>query len=142
MFDIGFTELLLLSIVALLVLGPERLPGAVRTGSFWLARIRSSANRLKEELDRELKVAELRQDIHNQSILRQLGEAGKDIEDNLADVRASLKDLEFDLTGRRDAAAGDSRPAPATPGDENGQLSGGDTTSPPADAECGPHKPT
>jgi sec-independent protein translocase protein TatB len=39
MFDIGFTELLLIGVVALIVLGPDRLPGAVRTAGLWIGRI-------------------------------------------------------------------------------------------------------
>ena len=52
MFDIGFTELLLVGIVALLVLGPERLPEAIRSTSRLLHRLRASFNSLQRELDR------------------------------------------------------------------------------------------
>ena len=44
MFDIGFAELIIIGIVALLVIGPERLPGAVRTASLWINRIRRGFN--------------------------------------------------------------------------------------------------
>lgn len=57
MFDIGFLELLLIGVLALLVLGPERLPGAARTAGRFVARARSLArglqNQLKEEMARE-----------------------------------------------------------------------------------------
>ncbi len=54
MFDIGFPELLLLSIVALIVLGPQRLPEAMRTLGHWYNQIRFAASRLRSELDSEL----------------------------------------------------------------------------------------
>ena len=50
MFDIGFAELLLVSVVGLLVLGPERLPGAIRTISLWLGKLRRSFNSVRAEV--------------------------------------------------------------------------------------------
>ena len=44
MFDIGFAELVLVGVVGLLVIGPERLPGTIRTASLWLNRFRRSFN--------------------------------------------------------------------------------------------------
>ena len=60
MFDIGFTELLLVGLVALVVLGPERLPGAVRTASLWIGRIKRSFNSIKAEVEREIGADEIR----------------------------------------------------------------------------------
>ena len=97
MFDIGFAELLLLAVISLLVLGPERLPGAIRTTSMWLSRIRRSFNEIRTELEREINTAEFKQDLHNDAIVKQLGEAGKDINQDLERVRESLKDLQFDV---------------------------------------------
>jgi sec-independent protein translocase protein TatB len=60
MFDIGFLELLLVGVVALLVLGPERLPGAARTAGKWVGKARSMVSLVSQEIDRELKAEELR----------------------------------------------------------------------------------
>ena len=57
MFDIGFTELLLVGIVALVVLGPDRLPGAVRTAGLWIGRIKRSFSAIKAEVEREIGAA-------------------------------------------------------------------------------------
>ena len=54
MFDIGFSELLLVGLVALLVLGPERLPGAARTAGLWIGRIKRSFLSIKTEVEREI----------------------------------------------------------------------------------------
>lgn len=60
MFDVGFSELLLIGIVALLVLGPERLPGAARTLGALLRRARTSFESVKSEVERELRDEELK----------------------------------------------------------------------------------
>ena len=59
MFDIGFWELLLIAIVGLLVLGPERLPSALRSLQRTLGSIRSYGQRMQNELDHELRIKEL-----------------------------------------------------------------------------------
>lgn len=68
MFDIGFAELLIIGVVALLVIGPERLPGAIRTASAWVNRFRRSFNDIKQEVQQEL---------HNDAVMRELRE-GRD----------------------------------------------------------------
>jgi sec-independent protein translocase protein TatB len=66
-FDIGFSELLLVGIVALLVLGPERLPQAARTAGLWLGRFRANVQRFSADIDRELKAEELRQTLREEA---------------------------------------------------------------------------
>jgi sec-independent protein translocase protein TatB len=61
MFDIGFLELVLVGIVALLVLGPERLPTAARTAGKWVGKARRMVSQVSQEIDRELKADELRE---------------------------------------------------------------------------------
>ena len=69
MFDIGFSELLLVGVVALVVLGPDRLPGAVRTASLWIGRIKRSFLSIKQEVEREIGADEIRRQLHNEQIL-------------------------------------------------------------------------
>lgn len=69
MFDVGFTELLLVGIVALVVLGPERLPGAVRTAGLWIGRIKRSFSAIRAEVEREIGADEIRRQLHNEQIL-------------------------------------------------------------------------
>lgn len=69
MFEIGFQELLLVGVVALLVFGPERLPEAMRTFGLWLGRARRTVNRVWGEVERELGADEIRRQLHNESIL-------------------------------------------------------------------------
>ena len=66
MFDIGFWELCLIATVALLVLGPERLPIAARTAGKWVGKIRSMVSNVKSEIDRELQLDEIRRNMEAQ----------------------------------------------------------------------------
>ncbi len=74
MFDIGFSELILIGVVALLVLGPDRLPGAARVAGLWLGRIKRSFNTIKEDVERELGADDIRRELRNEGILEKVGE--------------------------------------------------------------------
>lgn len=66
MFDIGFTELLLVGLVALLVVGPERLPRIARTAGLWLGKGRRFINSVKVDIEQELKADELKRILSEQ----------------------------------------------------------------------------
>ena len=83
MFDIGFAELLLISVIGLLVLGPERLPGAVRTAGLWLGKLRRNLNSLRAEIEREINAEEIKREIHNDAIMQSLKDAEKDLKSAL-----------------------------------------------------------
>lgn len=77
MFGISFSELLLVGLVALLVLGPERLPGAARTAGLWVGRLKRSFNAIKQEVEREIGADEISRQLHNEHILSLEQEARK-----------------------------------------------------------------
>jgi sec-independent protein translocase protein TatB len=60
MFDLGFTELLMIGIVALLVIGPERLPKVARTAGSWIGRLNRYVSDVKQDIDRDMRLDELR----------------------------------------------------------------------------------
>ena len=66
MFDIGFFELLMIAVIALLVLGPERLPHAVRMTGAWIGKFRRAATSVREEIEREVNAYEMQQRIKEQ----------------------------------------------------------------------------
>ncbi|KXS52944.1 MAG: Twin-arginine translocation protein TatB, partial [Marinobacter sp. T13-3] len=82
MFDIGFLELLICGVIALLVLGPERLPAAARAAGRWIGGARRMLGDFTSELDRQVKAEELREQ------LRQAGDVG--LEDVQESVRGAL----------------------------------------------------
>ncbi|MFA7555242.1 MAG: Sec-independent protein translocase protein TatB [Spongiibacteraceae bacterium] len=102
MFDIGFLELIIIGIVALLVMGPERLPGAVRTSMRWISKLRSSFQQIKAEVEREVGVDEMRQQIHNDAIMQNLEKTKKDLESGLQQTTNTLKSdldkLQYDVS--------------------------------------------
>lgn len=61
MFDVGFTELVMIGLVALLVVGPERLPELVRTTGRWIGRAQRIAREMRNELERDVGTRELKQ---------------------------------------------------------------------------------
>jgi len=67
MFDIGALELVLVGVVALLVVGPERLPKLARTAGLWVGRARRALLSVKQEIDREIKAEELKEILRKQA---------------------------------------------------------------------------
>ncbi|ABE57954.1 Sec-independent protein translocase protein TatB [Chromohalobacter israelensis] len=66
MFDMGFLELMLIGVVALLVLGPERLPTAARTVGLWVGKIKRTVSGMQREISAQLEAEELRQKLNEQ----------------------------------------------------------------------------
>jgi sec-independent protein translocase protein TatB len=79
MFNIHSTELLLVCIVALIVIGPEKLPAAVKTAGLWIGRFRRSFYKVKAEIERELNTDEIRRQLHNESVLAEIESAKADV---------------------------------------------------------------
>ncbi|WP_413700215.1 Sec-independent protein translocase protein TatB [Psychromonas sp. KJ10-10] len=85
MFDIGFWEIALISIIGLVVLGPERLPIAIRSVMQWINTAKSMANSVKSEISQELKLHEM-----NENMIK----ASKDGLNNLdPDLKKSIDDM-------------------------------------------------
>ena len=72
MFDISFAELVLIAVIAVVVIGPERLPETVRSIALWLGRLRRMASRLYKEVEQEVGMDDIRRQLHNEEILRDL----------------------------------------------------------------------
>jgi sec-independent protein translocase protein TatB len=66
MFDVGFSEMLLVGLIALLVFGPERLPRVAKEAALWIKKARSMANSVKQEIDRELQLQDLKESMDQQ----------------------------------------------------------------------------
>ena len=88
MFDVGFSELLVIAVVALLVLGPERLPRAARFAGLWVRRARAQWHTVRNELEQEL--------------------AADDLRRSLDEANAAIRDATREATG----ATGAAPPAP------------------------------
>lgn len=92
MFDIGFWELVVIGVVALVVLGPERLPVAVRTAAHWIKLIRSTANSVKSELEQELKLQELHNDLKKAEQL-QMSNLSPELQESIEQLKAAAQSV-------------------------------------------------
>ncbi|MGH8032485.1 MAG: Sec-independent protein translocase protein TatB [Luteimonas sp.] len=126
MFGMDFPEFVVIAVVALIVLGPERLPKAARFVGLWVRRARSQWNSVRSELERELAADEIK---HS---LRDTEAAMRDIDADLratdADARREFESVRDDLAGPSATKARQTAAAGAT------DASTLDTTASPADA--------
>jgi len=74
MFDIGFSEIVLIMVIALIVVGPERLPRLARSTGLWIGKIRGFVASVKAEIDHELATEELRKTLSRQAEMPELEE--------------------------------------------------------------------
>ncbi|MBC7990162.1 MAG: twin-arginine translocase subunit TatB [Luteimonas sp.] len=102
MFDIGFSELLLIAVVALVVLGPERLPKAARFAGLWVRKARAQWASVRSELERELAAEELQ---------RSLDESRDVMRDLDASMRETGDDARREFDAMRAAALAEATPA-------------------------------
>ncbi|WP_205547789.1 Sec-independent protein translocase protein TatB [Pseudomonas carnis] len=115
MFGISFSELLLVGLVALLVLGPERLPGAARTAGLWIGRLKRSFNAIKQEVEREIGADEIRRQLHNEHILSLEQEARKILSPVQEPAKPVTPVAEHSIAPAPVADATPATPAPPTP---------------------------
>lgn len=83
MFDISFTELLVVAVIALFVIGPERLPQTVKEVSLWIGRLKRSLRETRQELEKQIGADEIRRTLHNENVMQQLNHIKQDVEDTL-----------------------------------------------------------
>ncbi len=88
MFDVGFWEILLLLVLALVVIGPERLPGAARKAGFFVGKARRYIEGVRSEVESELDVTEFKRILHNQDV--QINELQKQLKSGINDVKSDM----------------------------------------------------
>ena len=95
MFDIGFSELVVIAVVALIVIGPERLPRAARTMGHLFGRLQRYVNDVKSDINREMELDELRK------LQQQVQGAAREIETSMQttahDLESGVRDVETQL---------------------------------------------
>ena len=103
MFDIGFSELVLIAIVALLVIGPDRLPKVARTAGLWVGKMRGFVSSVKADIDHELAADELKKIMKEQAdssgiheIIEETKSAAEDIQKQDYVMRAMPDDAKND----------------------------------------------
>lgn len=89
----SFAEILVIAVVALVVVGPERLPDALRTGMLWFGRVKRAINDTKTEFEQQLGVDEIRRELHNEQVLKSL----KALEESHGKVAEHTESIEEQL---------------------------------------------
>lgn len=137
MFDIGFSELVLIAVVALIVLGPERLPRAARFAGLWVRRARAQWYSVRSEFEREMAADELK---------RSLQEAKDAVRETEASFRTTGEQARRELEQVHDAVRDTAREAdkalkppadPPPPAPADGTAAGAGSADPPPGGEEG-----
>jgi len=104
MFDIGFFELLVIAVVGLLVLGPHRLPQAIKTLGLYIGRIRKMVSGIQQEVSEQMQLEEMRERLaeHEKKVRSGLHEAEKELTEEMALKESSNKDSAVSTTQSKD----------------------------------------
>ena len=93
MFDIGFWELLVIGVLALLVLGPERLPGAIRSTISTVRSVRNAATGFKQEVEHQLRVHELHENL-KKAEQQGLNDISPDLKKSVDELKDAAKSVQ------------------------------------------------
>ena len=102
MFDIGFTELLICLVVALVVIGPERLPETVRNVSLWVGRLKRSLRETRSEIERQIGADDIRRQLYNEEIMERIEKTRVEMESSYNNL---LDNTQTALNGTPQATA-------------------------------------
>lgn len=107
MFDIGFWELSIIGVVALIVVGPERLPAVAKTVGLWLGKMKRVVGDMKSEIDKELKADELKKVLKEQADSAGIHEILEEGKSALEDVNNEIGESENKIQAELDDAVAD-----------------------------------
>jgi len=97
MTGVGFFEILLIGVVGLLILGPDKLPGALRTMALWIGRFRRSFDDIKRDIEKEIGADEIRRQLRNEAIMDKFQEGKKQITDTVESAKKQTNSLKSNL---------------------------------------------
>ena len=146
MFEIGFAELFLLGVIALLVVGPDRLPGLARTVGVWVGKAQRLVGQVRADIEREVRADEIRKAAKEYSPTGVLSDMRKEVEDLASEVSQPV-DLDADEAGAGEPDGSDPPPggraapaatAAAKAGGRAGQSEAGAATDEPEPVDIEP----
>ena len=113
MFDVGFSEIVVIAVVALIVIGPEKLPKTARTLGHLFGRLQRYVNEVKADINREIELDELRK------LQQQVQTAAADFKTSMtsaaSEVEASVRTVESELNAAAQGGAPEAKPAEMLP---------------------------
>jgi sec-independent protein translocase protein TatB len=101
MFDVGFWELLCIAILALLVLGPERLPGAIRSTLKTVRTVKQTANGFKNEVERQLQVHELHENL-KKAEAKGLKDLSPELQESVDELKQAAESVQYPYKKKND----------------------------------------
>jgi len=125
MFDVGFSEILVIAVVALIVIGPERLPKVARTVGILLGRMQRYVNDVKADISREMELEELRKlqtevkdaaQSFEASVSKEIGETEQSLNQTIAPALEAVREAEAPVSApAADSVVKSGEPASAPP---------------------------
>ena len=113
MTGVGLFELLLIGVVGLLILGPDKLPGAMRTMALWIGRFRRSFDNIKRDIEKEVGADEIRRQLRNEAIMEKFNESKKKFTDTVDSAKSQTNSLKQNLDLKQQILNSGSQDSPA-----------------------------
>lgn len=117
MFDIGFLELMVIAVLGLVVIGPEKLPSTIRTVAIWIGTVRRTLGNARAEFEKQIGADEIRRELHNEQVLASLraAKASRDAIQNKLENLASETRKSAESNSEESIAPPTPEPSPVDP---------------------------
>ena len=92
MFDIGFSEILIIATLTLIVMGPNRLPETIKTITLWIGRLRNFINSARSDIENEVGIDEIKKQLHNEKVMQEIAKTKKELNSVTQDLSSDKKD--------------------------------------------------
>ena len=97
MFDIGFSEILIIATLTLIVMGPNRLPETIKTITLWIGRLRNFINSARSDIENEVGIDEIKKQLHNEKVMQEIAKTKAELNSVTQDLSSDKKDAKQKL---------------------------------------------
>ena len=92
MFDIGFSEILIIATLTLIVMGPNGLPETIKTITLWIGRLRNFINSARSDIENEVGIDEIKKQLHNEKVMQEIAKTKVELNSITQDLSSDKKD--------------------------------------------------
>ncbi len=92
MFDIGFSEILIIATLTLIVMGPNRLPETIKAITLWIGRLRNFINSARSDIENEVGIDEIKKQLHNEKVMQEIAKTKAELNSVTEDLSSDKKD--------------------------------------------------
>ena len=92
MFDIGFSEILIIATLTLIVMGPNRLPETIKTITLWIGRLRNFIKSARSDIENEVGIDEIKKQLHNEKVMQEIAKTKAELNSVTQDLSSDKKD--------------------------------------------------